>query len=158
MFQYLEGTVIFSWTIAPLLVSLGSFTTFVLARLGTFDAQTAFVSLTLLNSLRGPLILLPLGIVSLIQGLVAVRRINRWQFRTGDYCQTQLFFSNANNLCRRISGIIIIYVHVSLQIPGLSRVGSWLRQLQKQLSLSNSAKARLILMVSFYDISYQYVL
>ena len=90
MFQYLEGTVIFSWTIAPLLVSLGSFATFVLARIGTLDAQTAFVSLTLLNTLRGPLILLPLGIVSLIQGYVAVRRLNKWVLKWIFTCFTSI--------------------------------------------------------------------
>jgi hypothetical protein len=40
------------------------------------DSQTAFVSLTLFNTLRGPLFLLPFGIAAIIQGNVALKRIN----------------------------------------------------------------------------------
>ena len=40
------------------------------------DSQTAFVSLTLFNTMRGPLFLLPFGIVSIIQGMVSIGRIN----------------------------------------------------------------------------------
>ncbi len=42
------------------------------------DAQTAFVSLTLFNTMRGPLFLLPFGIVSLIQGVVSIKRISEY--------------------------------------------------------------------------------
>ena len=40
------------------------------------DSQIAFVSLTLFNAMKGPLFLLPFGIVSLIQGSVALGRIS----------------------------------------------------------------------------------
>ena len=78
LFQYLLATQFFTWTLAPLLVSLFSFGTFVLAQGGTLDAQTTFVSLSLFNTLRGPLFQLPFGIVALIQGQVAVGRISKF--------------------------------------------------------------------------------
>ena len=40
--------------------------------------KVAFTSLTLFNTLRGPLFLLPYGIASLIQGAVAIGRISRY--------------------------------------------------------------------------------
>jgi hypothetical protein len=51
------------------MVALASFVSFVLMdpENNILDSQTAFVSLTLFNTMRGPLFLLPFGIVSLIQ-------------------------------------------------------------------------------------------
>lgn len=78
VFQFLEGTQYFVWSSAPLLVALASFVTYVLIDPvnNVLDSQTAFVSLTLFNTMRGPLFLLPFGIVSLIQGAVSIKRIN----------------------------------------------------------------------------------
>ena len=76
MFQYLEGSQFFAWNCAPFLVALSSFATYTTVAGGTLDSQTAFVSLTLFNTLRGPLFLLPFGIAAIIQGSVALRRIN----------------------------------------------------------------------------------
>ena len=61
-----------------LLVALASFATFVLVDPvnNILDSETAFVSLTLFNTMRGPLFLLPFGIVSIIQGAVSISRIN----------------------------------------------------------------------------------
>ena len=80
IFQFLEGTQYFVWSSAPLLVALASFVTFVLIDPANniLDSQTAFVSLTLFNTMRGPLFLLPFGIVSLIQGAVSIGRINSY--------------------------------------------------------------------------------
>lgn len=78
MFQYILASQFFVWISAPLVVSLLSFGTFVVAQNGILDAQTAFTSLTLFNSLRGPLFLLPFGIAALIQGQVAVRRLAKF--------------------------------------------------------------------------------
>lgn len=77
-YQFLEATQYFAWSTAPLLVALASFVTFVLIdpANNVIDSQTAFVSLTLFNTMRGPLFLLPFGIASLIQGMVSIRRIN----------------------------------------------------------------------------------
>ncbi len=76
--QFLEGTQYFVWSIAPLLVALLSFMSFVLIDPANniLDTQTAFVSMTLFNTIRGPLFMLPYGIVSLIQAIVSLRRIN----------------------------------------------------------------------------------
>ena len=78
IFQFLEASQFFAWTSAPLIVALASFATFVLIDPvnNILDSQTAFVSLTLFNTMRGPLFLLPFGIVSIIQGLVSIGRIN----------------------------------------------------------------------------------
>ena len=78
VFQFLEGSIYFVWSCAPLLVALASFVTYVLIDPvnNVLDSQTAFVSLTLFNTMRGPLFLLPFGIVSLIQGAVSIKRIN----------------------------------------------------------------------------------
>ena len=79
------------WNCAPFLVAIGSFATFVLvdpehnildSRQGSSlvsvmsqSPRTAFVSLSLFNTLQGPFFLLPFGIVSIIQVIVCVRRI-----------------------------------------------------------------------------------
>ena len=76
MFQYLEGSQFFAWNCAPFLVALSSFATYTTVAGGILDSQTAFVSLTLFNTLRGPLFLLPFGIAAIIQGNVALKRIN----------------------------------------------------------------------------------
>ena len=80
IFQFLEATQYFAWTSAPLLVALSSFATFVLIDPvnNILDSKTAFVSLTLFNTMRGPLFLLPFGIVSIIQGAVSMARINKF--------------------------------------------------------------------------------
>lgn len=80
VFQYLEGTQFFVWNCAPFLVALASFATYVLIDPvnNVLDSQTAFVSLTLFNTMRGPLFLLPFGIVSMIQGSVSIRRISSY--------------------------------------------------------------------------------
>ena len=80
IFQFLEASQFFAWTSAPFLVALASFATFVLIDPvnNILDSQTAFVSLTLFNTMRGPLFLLPFGIVSIIQGMVSMGRINSY--------------------------------------------------------------------------------
>jgi ATP-binding cassette subfamily C (CFTR/MRP) protein 1 len=80
IFQFLEASQFFAWTSAPLMVALASFATFVLIDPvnNILDSQTAFVSLTLFNTMRGPLFLLPFGIVSIIQGAVSMGRINHY--------------------------------------------------------------------------------
>ena len=76
MFQDLEGSQFFAWNCAPFLVALSSFATYTTVAGGILDSQTAFVSLTLFNTLRGPLFLLPFGIAAIIQGNVALKRMN----------------------------------------------------------------------------------
>ena len=80
LFQYLEGSQFMMWNCAPFLVAITSFTCFILVDPvnNILDAKTAFVSLTLFNTLREPLFLLPFGIVNIIQGMVSLRRIGKY--------------------------------------------------------------------------------
>lgn len=58
----------FTWSCAPLLVSIVSFATFVLIdKNNRLDASTAFVCLTLFNILRFPLSILPFVISSFVE-------------------------------------------------------------------------------------------
>lgn len=79
-FQYLEGTQFLMWNCAPFIVAISSFASFILIDPvnNILDAKTAFVSLTLFNSLREPLFMLPFGIVNIIQGRVSMNRINKF--------------------------------------------------------------------------------
>lgn len=76
---HLTAGTFFFWTSIPFLVSLVSFATFVLVNeKNILDANTAFVSLSLFNILRTPLMLLPMMITGLIQIQVSVNRINKF--------------------------------------------------------------------------------
>ena len=79
-FQYLEGTQFLMWNCAPFIVAISSFTSYILLDPvnNVLDAKTAFVSLTLFNTLKEPLVMLPFGIVNIIQGGVSIRRINKF--------------------------------------------------------------------------------
>lgn len=63
------------WTVAPVLVALVSFISFVLIDPvnNILDSQTAFVSITLFNTLKSPLFLLPNGIATMVQAIVSVK-------------------------------------------------------------------------------------
>ena len=75
--QYLEATQFLMWNSAPFLIALSSFTCYVLVDPvnNILDPQTAFVSLTLFNTLKEPLFLLPFGISNMIRGKVSIDRI-----------------------------------------------------------------------------------
>ena len=75
-FQYLEGSQMMVWNCAPILVAISSFASYVLLDSShVLDARTTFVSLTLFNTLKKPLFVLPTGIVNVIQGIVSLKRI-----------------------------------------------------------------------------------
>jgi ATP-binding cassette subfamily C (CFTR/MRP) protein 1 len=66
----------FSWGIASFLVATASFVTFILIdKNNDLDASTAFVSLTLFNTIRFPLMIFPMIITSLIQVFLYIRKI-----------------------------------------------------------------------------------
>ncbi|KAK3912845.1 Canalicular multispecific organic anion transporter 2 [Frankliniella fusca] len=74
---YLQAGISFAFTVAPFLVTLVSFTTFVLIdENNILDAQTAFVSLSLFNILRFPLAMLPMVIMLVVQSGVSIKRID----------------------------------------------------------------------------------
>ncbi|CAG2061368.1 unnamed protein product, partial [Timema podura] len=76
---YLNAGTSFIWTCAPFMVSLMTFMTFILVDpSNVLDAQTAFVSLTLFNIMRGPLAMIPMVVATTIQAMVSIKRINKY--------------------------------------------------------------------------------
>nr|CAD7428321.1 unnamed protein product [Timema monikensis] len=76
---YLSAVTSSIWVGVPVLVSLLTFMTYILMdQNNELTAQTAFVSLTLFNIMRGPLALLPLVIGTMIQANVSLNRINSY--------------------------------------------------------------------------------
>lgn len=69
----------FSWGAASFLVATASFVTYILMdENNNLDASIAFVSLTLFNIIRMPLVFLPQTITSLIQTNVSMARIRKF--------------------------------------------------------------------------------
>ncbi|KAL0104454.1 hypothetical protein PUN28_017289 [Cardiocondyla obscurior] len=76
---YLNAGTSFIWSCAPFLVSLVSFTTYVLLdEKNVLNSKIAFVSLSLFNILRFPLSMLPMMIGNIVQAYVSVKRINKF--------------------------------------------------------------------------------
>ncbi|XP_017473670.1 PREDICTED: multidrug resistance-associated protein 1 isoform X3 [Rhagoletis zephyria] len=76
---YLNAGTSFLWSCAPFLVSLVTFATYVLIdENNILDATKIFVSLSLFNILRFPLIMLPMLISNMVQTQVSVQRINKF--------------------------------------------------------------------------------
>ncbi|XP_067624098.1 multidrug resistance-associated protein 1 isoform X4 [Eurosta solidaginis] len=76
---YLNAGTSFLWSCAPFLVSLVTFATYVLIdESNVLDATKIFVSLSLFNILRFPLIMLPMLITNMVQTQVSVKRINKF--------------------------------------------------------------------------------
>ncbi|KAK3708221.1 hypothetical protein RRG08_023630 [Elysia crispata] len=67
------------WTIAPFLVTMVTFTTYVLSdRNNVLDPETAFVALALLNLLRTPMAVISTFITFTVQIMVSVKRIQKF--------------------------------------------------------------------------------
>lgn len=76
---FLNAFTFITWTITPFVVTLLSFATYVLMdEKNRIDASTAFVSLTLFNIIRYPLISTPMTIARIMESLVAITRINKY--------------------------------------------------------------------------------
>ena len=73
----LNASVNFSWQMAPLLVALASFATFVLSG-HPLTPQTAFVALALFNIIRFPIIMVPYLISFLVECSVSITRMNKF--------------------------------------------------------------------------------
>ncbi|KAK9889603.1 hypothetical protein WA026_006976 [Henosepilachna vigintioctopunctata] len=68
----------FIWSCAPFLVSLVCFATYVLIDdKNILDAQVAFVSISLFNLLRSPLIAMPMILSNIIEASVSLTRVNK---------------------------------------------------------------------------------
>uniref|UniRef100_A0A5K3EWX4 ABC-type glutathione-S-conjugate transporter n=1 Tax=Mesocestoides corti TaxID=53468 RepID=A0A5K3EWX4_MESCO len=76
---YLDCSIIFVFVCAPTLVALATFVVYILSSPGNvFNAEKAFVSLSLLNILRFPLFMFPTILSSLVQAYVSVRRLTKF--------------------------------------------------------------------------------
>lgn len=77
---FLNALTFTGWAITPFLVTVLSYVTYVLTldENQVFDASTAFVSFTLFNILRMPLLLLPVAVANATQCSVAITRINKF--------------------------------------------------------------------------------
>lgn len=75
---YFNACTFIIWNITPFMVTLLSYATYVLMEGNVLDANVAFVSLTLFNILRMPLILIPMSIAIATQCWVAITRINNF--------------------------------------------------------------------------------
>uniref|UniRef100_H2YLY4 Multidrug resistance-associated protein 1 n=1 Tax=Ciona savignyi TaxID=51511 RepID=H2YLY4_CIOSA len=80
---YLNAVGSFTWVSAPFLVSLTTFAVYVLSDSShILTAQKAFVSLSLFNILRFPLVMLPAVIAAIVQASVSMTRLSK--FLAGD--------------------------------------------------------------------------
>ncbi|XP_034255070.1 multidrug resistance-associated protein 1-like [Thrips palmi] len=76
---YLQAGISFAFTVAPFLVTLVSFATYVLMdENNVLDAQRAFVSLSLFNIMRFPLAMLPMVIMIVVQAAVSIKRVDEF--------------------------------------------------------------------------------
>jgi len=78
--QLLDGFVYFVWNVAPLFMTMASFISYVLIdpANNVLDTKIVFVSIALFNIIRVPLYTLPLGIASLLQAIISIRRIDEY--------------------------------------------------------------------------------
>ncbi|GBO34782.1 Canalicular multispecific organic anion transporter 2 [Araneus ventricosus] len=73
---FVNGTVAFLWICAPFLVAISCFVTFVLIdEKNVLDPSTAFVSLTLFNTLRTNLAAIPQLVTEIAQSCVSFKRV-----------------------------------------------------------------------------------
>ncbi|XP_043841698.1 ATP-binding cassette sub-family C member 2 [Dromiciops gliroides] len=94
-FSLLQSVVVFIFNLAPVLVSVVTFTVYVLVdENNVLDAQKAFTSITLFNILRFPLSMLPLLISSILQVSVSADRLER--YLTGDDLDTSNIRNDAH--------------------------------------------------------------
>ncbi|KAK2187609.1 hypothetical protein NP493_160g03030 [Ridgeia piscesae] len=76
---YLNAASSFTWSCAPVLVSLTTFSVYVLSSPdNVLDAEKAFVSLALFNIMRFPLNMVPMLMASLVQVSVSVKRLKNF--------------------------------------------------------------------------------
>ncbi|XP_048236908.1 multidrug resistance-associated protein 1-like isoform X1 [Haliotis rufescens] len=76
---YFNAVMSFLWRTAPYLLTLATFSAYILSSPdNVLDAQKAFVSLSLFNILRMPMITLPMIVQFLIQGWVSVSRVSKF--------------------------------------------------------------------------------
>ncbi|XP_068923158.1 ATP-binding cassette sub-family C member 2 [Petaurus breviceps papuanus] len=78
-FSLLQSIVVFVFNLAPVLVSVVTFTVYVLVDTNNvLDAQKAFTSITLFNLLRFPLAMIPMLISTMLQVSVSTERLEKY--------------------------------------------------------------------------------
>lgn len=76
---YMNALSTFSWTMAPYMVTLATFGTYVLSSPDNhLDADKTFVSLTLFNILRAPINMLPMIVSMLVQLKISIKRADKF--------------------------------------------------------------------------------
>lgn len=86
----------FSWGAASFLIATASFIAYILMDdRNNLDPSTAFVSLTLFNIIRFPLMILPMVITSMIQANVSMTRIRRFLLKD-EVDETQITHEQVN--------------------------------------------------------------
>ncbi|GFR18764.1 multidrug resistance-associated protein 1, partial [Trichonephila clavata] len=76
---FINGSIVFIWTSALFLIAISSFVTFVLIdEKNVLDPSTAFVSITLFNSLRVNMAAIPQLIAELVQSQVSFKRVRNF--------------------------------------------------------------------------------
>ncbi|XP_058527585.1 ATP-binding cassette sub-family C member 2 [Ochotona princeps] len=94
-FAYLQSVIMFLLYLSPVLVSVTTFSVYVLVDSNNIlDAQKAFTSITLFNILRFPMSMLPNVISALLQASVSVERIEK--YLSGDDLDTSAIQRDSN--------------------------------------------------------------
>ncbi|KAJ8688624.1 hypothetical protein QAD02_024419 [Eretmocerus hayati] len=76
---YFEASFSFLWACAPFLICFATFAVFIfIDKNNVLDSKTAFVSLSLFDILRYPMMLLPILVTEMIQVFVSTKRINKF--------------------------------------------------------------------------------
>ncbi|XP_014278688.1 multidrug resistance-associated protein 1 [Halyomorpha halys] len=76
---YLRAASAFVWACAPFMVSILTFTVYVLLdERNILDSAKIFVSISLFNIMQGPLMVVPTVLSSVIQAMVSIKRINNF--------------------------------------------------------------------------------
>ncbi|XP_014278687.1 multidrug resistance-associated protein 1 [Halyomorpha halys] len=76
---YLRSASAFVWACAPFMVSILTFSAYVLLdERNILDSAKVFVSISLFNIMQGPLMMVPMVLSSVIQAAVSIKRINKF--------------------------------------------------------------------------------
>ncbi|KAG8186392.1 hypothetical protein JTE90_004185 [Oedothorax gibbosus] len=76
---FVNGSVVFLWISAPFMIALSCFATYVLMdENNVLDPSTAFVSLTLFNTLRSNMATVPQLVAQLVQSRIAFKRVSNF--------------------------------------------------------------------------------
>ncbi|CAD6234353.1 GSCOCT00001844001.2-RA-CDS [Cotesia congregata] len=107
--KYLDALCVYFWATTPVLISILTFSTYVLVG-NSLDAKTVFTSMALLNMLIGPLNAFPWVLNGLTEAWVSVKRIQRLLDLTD--LETSTYYSDPP------SGIDVLLKNVTFSVNG----------------------------------------